>query len=442
MKHPLVLALRTDPLEGLVKLLSRISPDARDVVIVGPMPGGGLSGLVSWVYNAEVMEHWSDDGTYLGQEEDRAPTIVLRRGEQQVRMRWSTAWTDELVTRESLGRAFVRMDSLIQRQFHLPSANFASPVQLGRHLMASSWKRDGIRVPPAPPEVRELLATIGPQGRHECLTLPELETIPGLYAYDMRLAYLWCCKGLPFGEVTGNPRGAHKAEVLWGAADGWAHIGLLPMRRQGWEYPMQGSGWVDRREGELADRNSWCLDSRQCLTWSSEGALDRWADGLQWCLRQSKEEPLVHRMFRRVALNTIGSLHRSVVSRHRACSVSGMDSPPAGIPSLRMSEDGSTYFWTEQTPLSGRALLYCHPEWTTTIWARCRARVAQAALQFPREQVIALRQDALFTSQPHPTWGDDGAVGRFRLKGQVPGPLPAPRTLEELQVLRGMANAN
>ena len=137
-----------------------------------------------------------------------------------------------------------------------------------------------------------------------------------------------------------------------------------------------------------------------------------------------------------MALNAIGSLHRSSVRRTRALPTGGREKPPAGNPTLRRSADGGTYFWQEETPLNPRALIYCHPEWTSSIWARCRARLAQAALQFPREQVIAMRQDALFVSELHRTWKDDGAIGRFRLKESHAGPLPAPHTLEALQALR------
>lgn len=426
--------------ESLSAILSQLPPEAENVLLCGPLPDPGHSELVAWVYHPEVMAEWSDAGTYLGQEEDHAPTIALRRGEQTIRLRWSSAWFDGPIDAPAAQAAFGRADALIQQRFRLDEANFAAPVALGRHLMAAAWSRDGIRVPPAPSEVRELLQTVGPQGRHECLTLPELETIPGLYEYDLRLAYLWCCKALPYGALMrtgGDLPDGHKMLCRWEAPDGWQQVGLLPERRQGWQYPLRGSGWVDRREYELAHRSGWGLRVLgDGLLWQSEGALDRWADGLQWCLRQSKEDEVVYRLFRRVALNTIGSLHRSSVRRLRALSARVREAPPAGNPTLRLSADGSVYYWQEEEPLTSRALLYCHPEWTTTIWARCRARLAQAALQFPREQVIAIRQDALFVTHPHPSWGDDGSIGRFRVKRSYSGPLPAPHTLEALQAIR------
>lgn len=433
MRSPIhCLSFQGEPLQSI---LSQLPPEAENVLLCGDPPP--QSELVGWLYNPDVLGEWSDDGTYLGQEEDRAPTIALQRGERSVRVRFASSWFDEPVTVAAAEQGFSAADRLISKQFNLSDSNFASPVALGRHLMAAAWQRDGIKVPPAPEEVRELLTTIGPQGRHELLTLPEVDTLPGLYGYDMRLAYLWCCKGLPFGEVKATAGElAHKTLVGWNAPDGWSHIGLLPTRQQGWQYPLRGGGWADHREYHLACRNAWSIDKANGLGWSSEGALDRWSDGLQWCLRQCKEDRVVYRLLRRVALNSIGALHRSAVRRSRALPVDSREAPPAGNPSLRLSADGRIYFWQEEVPLSRRQLLYCHPEWTTTIWARCRARLAQAALQWPREQVIALRQDCLFTSSRHPDWKEADRVGAFRLKEEYPGPVRAPRTLEELDRLR------
>lgn len=435
-----VLCLDYAPDQSLNSVLSHLPPSARDVLLCGPLPADSLAGLVPWIYAPAVMERWEDDGTYLGQEEDRAPTIALRQIGRQVRLRWASAWSDADLPADEMQAALWRLNGLLSRTFRNPALNFASPVALGRHLMASAWRLDNIMVPPAPPEVREILTEHSPQGRHECLTLAEVEEIPALYCYDMRLAYLWCCKGLPFGAVEwrerGDPMDAHKIVTDWIAPEEWRHIGLLPQRQQGWAYPLTGGGLVDQREYTLAGRQGWGLLAARGLRWEHEGALDRWSDGLQGALRATREEKPVYRMLRRVALNAIGSLHRSSVRRHRSLPKGRESDLPQGNPTLRMSEDGSVYFWYEEMPISARGLLYVHPEWTSTIWARCRARLTQAALQFPREQVIALRQDALFVTHPHPTWGDDGAVGRFRLKESYPGPLPAPRNLDDLQALR------
>ncbi len=383
------------------------------------------------------MAEWEDDGTYLGQEEDRAPTLALRRGAQRVRIRWASAWAEGEPARHEMCAALARLDGLLSRKFQSNRLNLASPVALGRHLLATAWSLDGLLMPPAPPEIRALLTEHSPQGRHECLTPADVAVIPALYEYDMRLAYLWCCKGLPYGAVERRWHDeADKLRVTWEAPETWRHLGLLPQRQQGWVYREQGEGWIDRREVDLAIRQGWSLVAEDGLAWESHGALDRWADGLQACLRQCKEEPLVYRMLRRVALNTLGSLHRSSVKRHRAAPRGQEDRLPASNPTLRMSDDGAVYYWVDETPISARGLLYVHPEWTTTIWARCRGRMAQAALQFPREALIAIRQDALFTTQLHPTWSDDGTVGRIRLKGEIPGPLKAPHSLEAFDALR------
>ena len=427
--------------EALADVLAALPGSATDVILCGPLPGSNLSEIVPWVYHPAVLKEWQDCGTYLGQEEDRAPTVALAQGERQVKLRWLSAWMDAPLTAEEARAAFATLDDLLARRFRNRSLNFASPVALGRHLMQSSWQQRGILVPPAPPQIRDLLVEVGPQGRHQCVTLPSLETIPNLYGYDMRMAYLWCCRGLPYGALMrtgGDLPDGHKMRCRWAAPDGWEQIGLLPERRQGWWYPRQGEGWLDRREYELAIRCGWEVKVLgEGLLWEEEGALDGWIDGIQSAMRDARSET-VQRMLRRVALNALGSLHRSSMRRYRAVPASQPQLVPPANATLRLSADGGHYYWYDEAPISGRGLIYVHPEWTSTIWARCRARLTQAALQFPREQLVALRQDALFVTHKHPTWADDGAIGRFRCKEEYPGPHAAPRTLDEFDALRGL----
>lgn len=443
MKDP-VRCLNYSPDQTLLDVLGQVRESDSNILLCGPQPATSLAGLVPWIYTDEVMSRWEDAGTYLGQEEDRAPTLALRRGEQTIKLRWSSTWLASPVTADEMTMLLAQVDDLLGQKIGSRSLNWSSPVALGRHLMQTCWHLQGLRTPPAPPEIRALLTEHSPQGRHECLTLPEVETIPALYQYDMRLAYLWCCKGLPYGaveEINGDAGGGgHKAAVEWEAPEGWAGIGLLPERHAGWTYPLRGRGWVDRREYDLAARSGWEMRIADALTWESEGALDKWSDLLQWALRQDRDDERAHDLLRRVALNSIGSLHRSSVRRYRALPRAEKDRLPAGNPTLRLSEDGQYWYWYDEAPIQGRGLIYVHPEWTTTIWARCRARMAQAALSVPRQHLIAIRQDALFTACEMP-WSDDGRVGRLRLKDKIDGPLPAPHSLAEFDAIRQESEA-
>src|SRR5260221_684717 len=87
-----------------------------------------------------------------------------------------------------------------------------------------------------------------------------------------------------------------------------------------------------------------------------------------------------------------------------------------GVRALRV--DGDRLVWVEQAPNATPDL--AHPEWSSTIWARARARLLSApsstgALSLDSSQVVAFSTDAIYaTCDPH--WPDDGTVGRWRLK--------------------------
>ncbi len=348
-------------------------------------------------------------------------------------------WDEEPYSGSEIRDAILQMHTLLIQKFPSRDLNCTSPVSLGRHLMAACWHRDNIKVPPAPSEIRDLLKSTSPQGRHEILTFSGIETIPALYEYDMRLAYLWCCKGLPYGKVEHSLEGSpaevwHKAYCFVDAPLNWDHIGLLPHRNREWGYPLYDvEGWYDHREVMLADRSGWEVKRWETLTWEKEGALDHWSDGILWALRQVPEGGLVYRMLRRTALHTIGSLHQTTKRYERT----GLE-PPAGNPSTRLDQRTGIYSWVIEEPIKGRGQIYMHPEWSTTIWARCRARMAQLALRVPRRELIAIRQDALYTTTPQPQWEKPGPVpaGGVRLKWCIERSMPAPHSLDELDRLR------
>jgi hypothetical protein len=51
---------------------------------------------------------------------------------------------------------------------------------------------------------------------------------------------------------------------------------------------------------------------------------------------------------------------------------------------------------------------------------------------------VAFRTDALYLTTD-PGWADDGKPGRYRLKGSIERPIPAPASMGELLSLRELA---
>lgn len=345
-------------------------------------------------------------------------------------------WTEEDLSEKATEAAISRMAALLLERFPTSDLNCTGPLALGRHCLAIAWRKDGIRVPPAPPEILTLLKGRSPQARHEIFTPPDLEAIPALYEYDLRLAYLWCCKSLPYGTPQhSNPTSPppHKIEARWAAPMTWKGIGLLPERREKWCWPVCGQGWIDRREFQLATKEGWDVRFLDGLLWPEEGALDRWSDGIQWALRQVEPGGTIYQMLRRVALWTIGSFYRTTSTRH----MEG-DTPPT-VANARYYPLTERYHWTEEVPISGSQQMYVHPEWATTIWARCRARVTEFALHIPRTDLVAIRQDAIYTSVRQPRWEgrDKVPIGGIRLKWLREEEMPAPHSIDDLRQLRG-----
>src|SRR5690349_17381641 len=89
----------------LQTILAQLPPEVENVLLCG-QPPSGHSGLVAWVYKRDVLGEWTDAGTYLGQEEDQAPTIALARGGHTVRVRFASAWFDQAVTADQAAGAF------------------------------------------------------------------------------------------------------------------------------------------------------------------------------------------------------------------------------------------------------------------------------------------------------------------------------------------------
>lgn len=121
--------------------------------------------------------------------------------------------------------------------------------------------------------------------------------------------------------------------------------------------------------------------------------------------------------------------------------------------------------WTFKTPhhFNSRDWETWHPEIAARVWGASRARmldtpVAKSLLdatsgtsktkakfglfQIDPDQLIAIQGDAIYTTRPL-RWtlperlggGDDGADGRIRIKGYLPGPIAAPHDRVERQLL-------
>ena len=169
----------------------------------------------------------------------------------------------------------------------------------------------------------------------------------------------------------------------------------------------------------------------------------------------------VESALRSILLQTIGGFHS--LGRDRTMVVeSTFDVPPEHQGTIRTYGDVVTYLIPAE--LNARLQQFHHPEYSSQVWARERARILLGptapyiqhnvewkqwgALEVDPAQLIGVNGDALYlTAVPQaclPTergGGDDGKVGRLRVKGWIGEPMPAPPTTEARNVLRGRAEA-
>jgi hypothetical protein len=84
--------------------------------------------------------------------------------------------------------------------------------------------------------------------------------------------------------------------------------------------------------------------------------------------------------------------------------------------------------------LSDAQKRFQHPEWAATVWGRCRARTARAALLLPFDDIVSIRTDAIWSSRTFDT-EDDGKIGTFRVKDKLVGPITPPRNEQDMRLL-------
>lgn len=329
----------------------------------------------------------------------------------------------------------------IRRLFDNKALLLATPLATGRELWQRTIPR-GTEFPSLSPELGELIRSTTQQGRVELLP-PATPTVPFLCELDARLAYGALCNELPTGVLEHDDRPWHPDDAYQRARyrvtvtvpDDWQHVGLLGVRRRGWEYPAAPGEtfetWADNVELHLAHKMGWTFHAHERIVFDKGRPLDRWARHLTTGATTATD-PLVRAGLRAILLNTIGGFTAKPRMVTKSAPDDGATSFPARARHARIV-DGHLV-WMEPGP--DRAPWMHMPHWPATIWARQRVRLltgpgGAGALHLDPEHVVAFRTDALWLTV-NPPWQDDGKAGQYRLKTNVPGPRPWPTTQQEL----------
>lgn len=333
-------------------------------------------------------------------------------------------------------------------------------------------------------------------GRCDCGDCPPLitaATIAGFAYGDGRFMF----HGAPPKELGAAP--AHRlnaadatalfeADRYWPARyqvtatvpDWWETLGLLPVQRpdhQGWHWPNRPGAtfttWVDARELRLAAEWGWVFTVLEGIRFTKTNSLQFLSNTTAKMLELTDQltfdgQPAspqlkqvvasaIRHMYRvgigafsrRARLTTRFAVSMADVPAH---AVGPADRGPSGgfiyrLPSASSSTDSDTW----------------HPEIAARVWATSRVAVLDAptakltrgrragqnrfgALEIPPEELIGITGDAIYTTTAQdwmlPTdhgGGDDGRTGRIRLKGWLPGPLPAPPDIATRQKMSRQA---
>lgn len=447
------------------------------VLMVGPRPGGGtLAGFTAWA--ATMPEGWAvaPAGHYL--EGDHPTLRYVSPDGHEVHVGRAAQWLGDDALDASAAdaeAAWVELGDAIRRAFDPRAQLLASPATTGRELWLRTIPR-GAEWAPMSDELQHLCRSTSTQGRVELLprAQPEVERIVNL---DGRFMYAALCWGLAGGgaelvrctEYLGQTRARYHVNVTvprdWAVAcscgaPGHPGIGLLPRAgdkpRDGWAYPSEPgetfTTWADGAELHVALAHGWGVEPFEAIVWDGHDGvsppLDAWAkrlvsarDVLVMRTARTPNGPglpvPIGRMaaagVRAILLHAVGAFHGARHRVTRSVPIEQAHEVPADARDMRV--EGDRVVWAEHQAAAWPEL--AHPEWSTAIWARARARLLSGpggtgALHVPARDVLAFRTDALYLTGEPPAWPDDGRAGRLRVVRRVVGSLATPRTHAEL----------
>jgi hypothetical protein len=459
----------------LLRVVETRAPRPERVFLVGERPGG-VAGPGAWAFG-ELPAGWSHAGA--GHYLDGASPLLRYQHENGERLEVlrASAWfgAGDYSARDACA-AFGLVRELIGAAFD-GAALLTTPATTGRELIARTLPH-AFREPVLPAELIELYHQHPHQGRttHEAELAARAEVVPELprlVALDGRFQYAALCWQLPIGEPRRvrardagdvDPMARARYRVRFAVPRDWrdactcgapghAGIGLLGVRDDGagWRYPSApgagGETWCDGAELRVVRAHGWHVDVLDALVW--EGAhhrpLDKWAERIVRARvevegRAEVAPPvraLARNALRMVLLASIGALWGAPRTVTRALPRARAGELPRGAVPKRA---GDLLVWQEKRDATWGA--FVRPEWAACVWARARARLLDAptaapgvragALHVPAEHVVAMRTDALYLTV-RPDWPDDGTRGRYSVRADIEGPIPAPATTEQLR---------
>lgn len=457
------------------RTLAAILTAVRDVAEVVYLTGdvGTLADYRAWL-DGPLPDGWQVDGSGHYLPNVRRPiSRFVRPSGDVVELHRSTSWGfDEDDKPRQVLDALALLDVQLADVFDEYARCLTTPATTGRDLWLRSIPYGHEGYPTLAGDVQELIRTTSGQGRWQVVRarccdgcLPPRESDGNvaavLHGFDMRFGYAALLWGLGVGpaqvddvdEYAGMRRGRY--QVTFTVPDGWEHVGLLPVPRDDgrWHYPNRPGStwttWVDGAELHVAYAHGWHdVTIKRRILLHNGRPLDGWQSRLletRERLRDVYRSGDVDRAtvcaaadaVRMILLTALGAFHGA---RHNVTHEAPLDEPESIDPDARgLRQVDGRWMWNEEQPAAWPET--SHPEWSSAVWARCRARMldhsraSTGALHVPYEAVVGIRQDGLYLTCD-PGWNDDGKVGTLRHDWRSSRPVPVPATVSELMEAR------
>jgi hypothetical protein len=415
----------------------------------------------------------------------------------EIEIRTMYSWFgDTQYTVDQAARAMHLLEQYLAAFFTPQAKAYATPALTFQQLWALLNRVQGRSFEVLPEEIRAKIHHSSGQGRIELTTLAQCEKIPGLYYYDGIFMYSALTWGMPTevalhdnkNEYAGKTPARYR--IKYTVPSDWQHIGLFmtpkdavtgnTRDRAAWSYPgenYQGRTfecWADGAEldvliqhyaatpvdatkeekaeaerlGQVQAFKAWDIQILERIVFKLEkdsiakkpldAITKRLTDARDKVDQDAKHDSsnlaiyrLVRGTIRNILLHGIGSFHRQ---ERDITYILPIDEPaPDGYTHRR--EEGDLVWYSVPGKIEKYTQQFEHPEWTALIWARCRARMTRAALSLPREQIIALRTDAIALTHEQPQWNDNEKRGSLRQKWAIKKKLNAPHSFDALDKL-------
>lgn len=253
-------------------------------------------------------------------------------------------------------------------------------------------------------------------------------------------------------------------EIRFTVPEDWHHIGIFGVkhenRDEGWFYPNRPGArhitWAEASEIYVALANGWLVEPLQAIVFRRARPMDNYMSAID-----RKRDEIEHRQDLSVMLR------RAVVASLRAILIQSIGGLASRGASKTITTDSAFSIpaeyrhtvvrhgdvFTYQVPGDRWDSVNYHPELAVQIWGRGRSKLLNApsalgngtagALHVPADSLIGVNGDAVYTTEI-PRWalparfggGDDGRIGRLRIKGILDTPHTTPVLLARRDALR------